>query len=254
MTRIDGPPLEAITFSVDDDGVAWLTLNRPGQANARNQQMRDELVRVYGTLQKDTEIKVLVLTAAGERHFCAGMDMKESSAPERFLARRNRLQRSRDIDQLASLPMPTIAAINGAAMGGGLEMALACDFRICVDTAPLGLPELAHGLVPGGGGTQRLPALIGMSRAFEMIFLRHRISGAEAAGIGLVNRSVAADEFADQVRSMASAIAQLPVAAARSAKALLRNSETVPRAAGLQLELDALLALMDERSSGTAGA
>lgn len=249
MTTIPGPLLEATSFEVDDHGVAWLRLCRPRSANARNQQMRDELGRIYRAVESSSDVTVLVLTAEGTRHFCAGMDLKESAAPEPVLARRLRLQQSRDIDQLAALPMPTIAAINGAALGGGLEMALACDFRVCVEDAVLGLPELTHDLVPGGGATQRLPALVGMSQAFELLFLRHRLTGAEAAGIGLVNRSVKQSALESEVTDMARAISALSPIPVRMAKSLLRASESVPRAAGLQLEMDALLALLDHRAA-----
>ncbi len=252
MTTIPGPPLETTKFDVDDRGVAWLRLDRPQSANARNQQMREELCRIYRAVQISGDVNVLVLTAEGNRHFCAGMDLKESAAPETVAARRIRLQRSRDIEQLAALPMPTIAAINGAALGGGLEMALACDFRICVDDAVLGLPELTHDLVPGGGATQRLPALVGMSQAFELLFLRHRLTGAEAARIGLVNRSVKQSDLESEVAAIAVAISSLAPVPARMAKSLLRASRSVPLADGIQLELDALLTLLDERSSSAA--
>jgi methylglutaconyl-CoA hydratase len=150
--------------------------------------------------------------------------------------------------------MPTIAAINGAALGGGLEMALACDVRVCVDDAVLGLPELTHSLVPGGGATQRLPALVGMAQAFELLFLKHRLTGAEAARIGLVNRSVKRSDLQSEVAAMTAAISSLSPVPARMAKSLLRASQSVPLAAGLKLELDALLRLLEERSSTAAHA
>ena len=238
----------ATRFEIDDNDIAWLTLNRPEAANARNQQMRDELGDVYRFLAGPTRVRVLVLAASGDRHFCAGMDLKEAGGPETSEQRRRRLERSRDIDRLAELPLPTIAEINGVALGGGLEMALACDLRIVAEEASMGLPELTHGLVPGGGGTQRLPRLIGAARTLELLYLARRITGAEAVAIGLATRCVPRARLREETRSVALRIAELPAAAVLRAKELVRASAETPLSIGLGLELDALLALMDGRA------
>jgi methylglutaconyl-CoA hydratase len=156
--------LEATSLTLAGS-VATVTLERPDAANARNQTMRRELSRIWDHLGSRSDVSVVILTGSGERFFCAGMDMKEAGEPESPAQRRDRLKSSRDIEQLASLPQPTIAAINGYALGGGFEMALACDIRVIAEHAQVGLTELVHGLVPGGGGTQRLPRLVGPARA-----------------------------------------------------------------------------------------
>ena len=129
------PSLTATRLSVAGDGVATVTLDRPEAANARNQQMRDELKAIWSGIADDAAIRAVVLTGAGDRFFCAGMDLKEAGVPETPAERRDRLRSSRDIEQLAALPQPTIAAVNGAALGGGCEMALACDIRLIAHTA-----------------------------------------------------------------------------------------------------------------------
>jgi enoyl-CoA hydratase len=245
---VDLPTLTATSLTVDDGGIAWLTLNRPEAANARNQRMRDELRDIYAYLRQLDEVRVVVLTGAGDRFFCAGMDLKESANAERLIDRRERLRGSRDIELLADLPMPTIAAVNGYALGGGCEMALACDLRVVAAEAQIGLPELTHGLVPGGGGTQRLPRLIGQARTLELLYLGRRLSGAEAADIGLATTCVARAELLPTVTELAGRIAALPPIAVRYAKALVRRSLDTPLSAGLDLELDALLALLDNRA------
>lgn len=247
MSSLPGVPLEATCFELCDDGVAWLTLNRPDAANARNQQMREELARIYGFTAACDDVGALVLTGAGDRFFCAGMDLKESAGGETSGQRRARLRSSRDIDTLADLPVPTVAAINGYALGGGLEMALACDLRVIADEAQVGLPELTHGLVPGGGGTQRLPRLIGTARTLELLYLGERVDAATAVSLGIANRRVPRADLVASTRALAAAIAAKPRAAARSAKRLVLASAQTPLAAGLAQELDALLDLLDAR-------
>lgn len=239
--------LRTVIFRLDQAGVAWITLDRPTAANARNQQMRSELTRVYESIAGNDDVRVVVLTGSGDQYFCAGMDLKEASAPESPLERRQRLRSGRDIEKLAALPQPTIAAINGYALGGGCEMALACDIRVMADEASIGLTEVAHGLMPGGGGTQRLPRLIGYARASELIFLARRLSGPEAEAIGLVNRTVAGSELMSAVTNLAEAIATQPAPAVRAAKESLRAGLEQPLSVGVQRELDGLLFLLDER-------
>ena len=232
-------------------GVAWVTLDRPAAANARNQQMRDELKTIWARLAGDTSVRVVVLSAAGEKFFCAGMDLKEAGAAETPAARRDRLRGSRDIDTLAALPQVTIAAINGYAFGGGCEMALACDLRVIAEHAQIALTELQHGLVPGGGGTQRLPRLVGPARAAEMIFLGRRLTGPEAESWGLANRCVPIADLKSTVAAMAEQIATIPSRPLRYAKELLRRSQEVPVSIGVDMELDSLLTLMAENQASS---
>lgn len=232
-----------------DGGVAWVTLDREEAANARNQQMRTELQATWTAIAAAADVKAVVLTGAGERFFSAGMDLKEAGRPETPGARRDRLRASRDIEQLAALPQPTIAAVNGYALGGGLEMALACDLRLVAEHAQVGLTELAHGLVPGGGGTQRLPRLIGVARAAELVFLARRLTGSEAVEWGIANRCVPGPELRDAAATLAGEMAQHDGRALRYAKRLLHRGEEVPLSAGVEVELDALLTLMAEREA-----
>jgi enoyl-CoA hydratase len=234
---------EAIDATVRNS-VAFVTLSRPEAANARNQQMRKELQAAWTAIGADDEINVVVLSGEGDRFFCAGMDLREAAVAETVVERRDRLRGSRDIEQLAALPQPTIAAINGYALGGGLEMALACDLRLVANSAQLGLTEVVHGLVPGGGGTQRLPRLVGHARAADLIFTGRKLDATEAASWGLVNRVVLAADLATEAEDLATTIAAHSGRALRYAKELLRQSSDVPIGVGAQLELDALLTLM----------
>jgi len=231
-------------------GVATVTLDSPHNRNALSAQLRRELRAHLGAAERDPDARVIVLDHTGPV-FCAGMDLKEAGAPETPAERRDRLRSSRDIEQLAALPQPTIAAINGYALGGGLEMALACDLRVVAESAQVGLTELVHGLVPGGGGTQRLPRLIGMAKAAELLFTGRRLTGSEAEAWGLVNRCVAFDDLHKTVAELAATIAEKDGRALRYAKELLRKSQEVSVAAGADAELDALLTLMAERNTAT---
>jgi enoyl-CoA hydratase/carnithine racemase len=242
--------LEAVSFEWREPGIAWIRLNRPDAANARNQRMRRELLALYAAIAADPDVRVVVLGAAGERHFCAGMDLKEAGGPETLAQQKTRLSQGRDIDILASLPVPTIAAVNGAAMGGGFEMALACDIRVVADTARIALPEVKIGLVPGGGATQRLPLVVGYARAAEMILLGDVLTGPEIVDAGLARRSVPVGDLDDAVAEVATAIAEKPPAAVRAAKELLGASQRLPLDAGLGKELDTLLMLLQQRRDG----
>lgn len=238
----------ATMLDVDERGVATLTLNRPEAGNSRNQQMRQELARIYDLVAVDDSIRVLVLTGAGDRAFCAGMDLKEAGGPEPPEERRQRLRGTRDIEQLAALPKPTIASVNGYALGGGCEMALACDLRVMADEARFALPELTHGLVPGGGATQRLPRLVGIACAFEMIYLGTLVYGPQAVARGLATASVPRAELAPLVGEMAGRIAGFAPAAVRTAKELIRSSHDTPLQSGLDQEVEGLLNLLEQRS------
>jgi len=212
--------------------------------------MRVELQTIWNRLASSDQVAVVVLTGAGDRFFCAGMDMKEAGQTESPAERRDRLRASRDIEQLASLPQPTIAAVNGYALGGGFEMALACDLRVIAEHAQVGLTELQHGLIPGGGGTQRLPHLIGLARAAELLYLGTRLSGTEALQWGIANRCVPANSLETATAELAGAIAAQPHRALRYAKELLRQSQELPRATGIERELDVLLTLLAEHQTG----
>jgi methylglutaconyl-CoA hydratase len=250
---LDLGPLAAVRFRLEDNGVAWITLARPTAGNSRNQRMRDELSQIYAAVSGSDAVRVVVLTGEGERFFCVGMDLKEAASAETSEQRRSRLLATRDIDILAALPVPTIAAVNGYALGGGLEMALACDLRIAVEDVEVGLPELTHGLVPGGGGTQRLPRLIGASATLELLYLAERMTGRRAAEVGLVNLAVPRADLLARTAELAARVAAQPVPALRAAKELVRLSAEVPLSTGLDREIETLLALLDARDRTPSG-
>ena len=240
---------EAIEVDLDDRGVLTITLARPEAANSRNQAMRRELAEVYTAAATDDAVRVVVLTGKGDRHFCAGMDLKEAGQPETPVERRERLRGARDIEQLARLPRPTIAAINGYALGGGFEMALACDMRVMATDAKVGLTEVRHGLMPGGGGTQRLPRLIGSARAAELLYLGKVLDGPAAEQLGLVNASVPTADLHDRVSTLAGALAEQSPKALRAIKESLLASAELPLSAGIEKELDGLLFLLQEQQA-----
>lgn len=240
---------EAIEVDLDDRGVLTITLARPDAANSRNQAMRRELAEVYTAAATDDAVRVVVLTGKGDRHFCAGMDLKEAGQPETPVERRERLRSARDIEQLARLPRPTIAAINGYALGGGFEMALACDMRVMATDAKIGLTEVRHGLMPGGGGTQRLPRLIGAAKAAELLYLGKVLDGPAAEQLGLVNAAVPAADLHDRVSTLAGALAEQSPTALRAIKESLLASAELPLSAGIEKELDGLLFLIQEQQA-----
>ena len=240
---------EAIEVGLDDRGVLTITLARPDAANSRNQAMRRELAEVYTAVAVDDTVRVVVLTGKGDRHFCAGMDLKEAGQPETPVERRERLRSARDIEQLARLPRPTVAAINGYALGGGFEMALACDMRVMATDAKVGLTEVRHGLMPGGGGTQRLPRLIGAAKAAELLYLGKVLDGPAAEQLGLVNAAVPAADLHDRVSTLAGALAEQSPTALRAIKESLLASAELPLSAGIEKELDGLLFLIQEQQA-----
>ncbi|WP_341253839.1 enoyl-CoA hydratase/isomerase family protein [Euzebya pacifica] len=240
---------EAIEVGLDDRGVLTITLARPDAANSRNQAMRRELAEVYTAVAVDDTVRVVVLTGKGDRHFCAGMDLKEAGQPETPVERRERLRSARDIEQLARLPRPTVAAINGYALGGGFEMALACDMRVMATDAKVGLTEVRHGLMPGGGGTQRLPRLIGAAKAAELLYLGKVLDGPAAEQLGLVNAAVPAADLHDRVSTLAGALAKQSLTALRATKETLLAGAELPLSAGIEKELDGLLFLIQEQQA-----
>lgn len=165
------------------DGLAYLTINRPKSANTLNRKLMHEFNEALDFLETDRDIRVLLLTGAGDRHFCGGADLRETT-PE---TAKERPAFGRDpITHFEDFSKPVIAVINGAAMGGGCELAIACDFRFMAEEAKIGVPEILFGALPAGGGTQRLPRIVGMAKAKELIFTGRHLSGQEALAIGLV--------------------------------------------------------------------
>ncbi len=203
-------------------GIAIITLNRPRVRNAIDLRTVEEMHRVLERLANDASIRALVLTGAGERAFAAGADVRE-------LLRRGAADALRGINSslflaIERFPMPTIAAVRGHALGGGCELALACDLRIAGESARFGQPEVGLGIIPAAGASLRLPRIIGMGRAREMILTGRIIDAEEALRIGLVNRVVADDCVLEEARAVASMIASRAPLALRVAKIALQAS------------------------------
>jgi enoyl-CoA hydratase/carnithine racemase len=202
-----------------------------------------ELIRVLDSvlaeIEADGEIRCVVLTGTGERAFCAGSDVKEFQSLQGRVGEGKLLLEKAVYRRLARLPMPTIAAIQADALGGGLELALCSDLRVADENAKLGLPEVRLGVMPGSGGTQRLPRVVGTARAKEMILMGEILTAAEAAEIGLVNRVAASGSAVELARAMAGTIASRGPLAVREAKRAIDMAGDMTLDEGLARELDA---------------
>ncbi|NNJ08823.1 3-hydroxybutyryl-CoA dehydratase [Chloroflexales bacterium ZM16-3] len=234
---------EQLTLTITD-GVATITLSRPERLNAIGVRLSAELLAALEEVEAMREARALILTGAGSRAFCTGADLKERAA----LDAAGRWAHNRAItdctSQLARMPIPTIAAINGLALGGGCEITLPCDFRIAVQHAEIGLPEVGLGIIPGAGGTQRLPRLIGPTRAKEMIFTGRRISADLALEWGLVSRVTSTDDLLPAAYELASEIARRSPLAIAYAKAAIDVGVESSIEQGLRYETAAIRAAL----------
>jgi len=186
------------------NNIAVVTINRPSQLNALNKQTINELHEALSALNADQEIRCVVLTGAGEKAFVAGADIKEfSTFSKEEGIELARVGQEKLFDFIENMSKPVIAAVNGFALGGGLELALACHMRVIAETAKLSLPEVSLGLIPGYGGTQRLTQLIGKGKAIELITTAHMITAQEANGLGLANYVVPAGELLKNALTLA---------------------------------------------------
>lgn len=189
------------------DSLALITINRPKKLNALNKETITELSEAFSTLEQEKSVKVIVLTGSGDKAFVAGADISEFA---HFSVEEggNLAQKGQEMlfDLVENLSTPVIAAVNGFALGGGLELAMSCHFRIASDNAKMGLPEVSLGVIPGYGGTQRLPQLVGKGKAMEMIMTAGMISANEAKACGLVNHVTTQDELLDLAKKLASKI------------------------------------------------
>lgn len=232
---------------------AVVTLNRPDRRNALDRATVDDLGRVGRELGRDATLRGVVLTAAGDRAFCAGADLKEREGMSDDAVRAMLDAYRVELAWLGSSPFPVVAAINGAALGGGLELALACDLRVAASHAVLGLPETSLGIIPGAGGTQRLPRVVGYARALELILLGQRLNAAEALALGLVNRVTPAGTavLEDALGWLAPLLEGSPIAM-RAALGAVRAAAALPLEAGLDAErraYEACLASEDRREA-----
>lgn len=234
---------EQIELSIESN-IATIKLNRPERFNALGSRIVDELGRALAEVEGSGEVRAVVLTGAGDRAFCSGVDLKERremDADERWAHNR---ALNAFAEQLARLQTPTVAALNGLAFGGGLEITLACDFRIAAEGAEFSLPEVGIGIVPGAGGTQRLPRLIGPTRAKELILTGRRISAEAALEMGLVSKVVPPGSLMEEARSLAGEIATNSPLALAYAKAAVDLASEMSIEQGLRYETAAIRATL----------
>jgi enoyl-CoA hydratase len=236
-----------------DDATAIVTINRPKVLNALNTQTLDELRRAILELKHDAGVRVVILTGAGEKSFVAGADINELAVQSPTGGREHALAGQHVFDLIENMGKPAIAAINGYALGGGCELAMACTLRLAADTAKLGQPEIGLGLIPGYAGTQRLPRLVGTGKAMEMILTGTPIGADEALRIGLVNRVVAAAVLMTEARTLAAQLAKNAPIAMRYIINAVNKGVEMPFAEACQYEatLFGLVASTEDMKEGT---
>ena len=237
-----------------DEATAIVTINRPHVLNALNTQTLDELRRAILELKQDEGVRVVILTGAGEKSFVAGADINELAVQTPTGGREHALAGQHVLDLIENMGKPVIAAINGYALGGGCELAMACTLRLAADTAKLGQPEIALGLIPGYAGTQRLPRLVGKGKAMEMILTGAPIAAGEALRVGLVDRVVPAADLMAEARRLAAQLAKNAPIAMRYIINAVNKGVEIPFAEACQYEaaLFGLVASTDDMKEGTA--
>lgn len=216
--------------------IAVVTLNRPKAANAMSQQLLDELQEVIGDLTNNESVFCTILTAAGEKAFCAGADLKERRGMNDHQVIQAVRQIGETVLKVEQMPMPVIAALNGVAFGGGLELALGCDLRIAAEHVSLGLTETSLAIIPGAGGTQRLPRLIGIGQAKKLIYTSKRLNAHEAKDYGIVEDVVATGNLLEAAVELAKEIVKNGPVALQQAKTAINRGIEVDLATGLEIE------------------
>ena len=216
------------------DGIATLTLNRPAALNALSRALSADLAAALHELATDPTLRVIVLRGAGERAFCTGADLKERATLSPAEKGQHTALIGAAADALAAIPVPTIAAIRGYALAGGLELALACDIRLAAADALFGLTEVMIGIFPGAGGPVRLPRVVGPGKARELIFSGRRIDATEALACGLVERVVAPEDLEQTAAALAAQIAAAAPLAVRAVKRVLDGATDLPIAEALR--------------------
>lgn len=236
---------------IQEDGVATITLNRPPM-NPLNSQIFKELSQAVDELQVDVSVRAVIITGSGNKAFAAGADVTEMAnlTPVEVYSF---CQVSRvAFEKIENLGKPVIAAISGLALGGGCELAMCCDLRLAADTAKFGQPEIGLGIIPGAGGTQRLPRLIGVAKAKELIFLGDIIDASVALDLGLVNKVVPSDSLLDEAKKLAKKLASKPVVAMSMAKAAINTGINSDISSALKLEIQCFVTAFasDDRKEG----
>ena len=232
---------EFVNLEISDDGVGTIRLDRP-KVNALNAQVSREIGEAVDAVATDEKVRAVVIWG-GERVFAAGADIKEMAHLDATTMWRY-IGGFQDIfTRLERLPVVTIAAINGYALGGGCEMALACDLRVCAEDSMLGQPEILLGIIPGAGGTQRLPRIVGVARAKEIIYSGRFVPAQEAVQIGLVHEAVAPEKVYERAVEIAAGFARGPTVALLAAKQAIQTGVDLDMSSGLMIERQAFSAL-----------
>jgi len=246
---------QTILFEVRDQ-IAFVTFNRPESMNAMNRQMMKELVDACRQVEEDAGIRVAIFTGAGEKAFSAGMDLKERSETSFSPIERRQQKLSATVQTqtraVAAMTKPTIAAIRGYCVGGGLEFALACDMRVAAADAKLGLAEVKRGLIPGSGGTQRLPRTVGVAKALEICLTGDNVTGAEAQRLGLVNIAVPASDVLKAAEDLAARILRgAPMSVLFIKEAIKKGVElSLDEGYRLESDLSAMIATTEDSKEG----
>ena len=227
-----------IIFQVED-GISTITFNRPETLNALNSKLLKEFSQALDEIAANEDIRVLILTGAGEKSFVAGADITELATFNALQAKRFSERGHFMLNKLQELPIPVIAATNGFALGGGCEIAIACDFIYASENAMFGLPEINLGIIPGFGGTQRLSRLIGKNIAKELIFTGKMIPASEAHAIGMVNNVCSQESLMDEVVKTAKSIVLKGKVSLRAAKQAINSGMNVDLNSGCSIEIDA---------------
>jgi len=248
----EGPSLQNLLLE-RDGAIAVVTVNRPKVLNALNLATLEELRRTMDALREDAAIRCIILTGSGEKSFVAGADINELGGQSPAGGRDHARLGQAVFDTIETLGKPVIAAINGYALGGGCELAMACTIRLAADTARLGQPEINLGMIPGYGGTQRLARIVGSGRALELLLTGDQLSAADAHLVGLVNRVVPASNLMAEARQLAATIAGKAPLAVRYVLEAVHRGVNLPLAEALTLEaaLFGLVVSTDDMREGT---
>jgi enoyl-CoA hydratase len=244
---------DPLLLAARDGSVVTITVNRPDRRNALNAAVMDALRRMLLDLRRDDEVRAVVMTGAGDKAFVAGVDIGELSQQTPLGAKMMAQRGQHVLDLIETLGKPVIAALNGYALGGGCELAMACTVRIAADTARLGQPEINLGLIPGYAGTQRLTRLVGRGRALELLLRGHQIDAAEAFRIGLVDRVVPAAELMPTALALARELAEKAPIAVRAILEAVHRGQQMPfgEAQAYEATLFGLVATSEDMQEGT---